>query len=508
MAGKPDLNMISNSESTRGDEPETPRLLGGYAIMREVGRGGMGTVFEARHPRLAKRVALKAMKRSLAGDPVAEERFVREAQAIARIAHPHVVEVFDIGIEDGRPFIVMELLEGETLEALLAREGRLGAARMVDLLLPVVSAVAAIHDRGVVHRDLKPANVMLARRGRFAVEPVVFDFGISRMDAGEGQRDDGGGGTGARAPTGLTDPDLLVGTLPYLSPEQIRDARAAGPLSDQYALAVMVYECIAGRGPFGGGDRAAGGASGAPAANRYEQMHAVMTAVVTPPTAFAPELPSELDEVILRAMSRSPEARYPSVRAFGSALLSFAGGRATWRRWAVELAGADPRAADGETLTDVRSPDPAAPPDAPLDLARERPRRGGARARAAAAGVLALVTTGAVALGLRLAPGPRPSALTQPPAPAREAPVVPAPAGAIAPSGAPMPEPAMPVTPTLIPAAAARSAFVRQRPRSRARQPEPELRGRRATDIRSPAASANMEEIGRDEAINPYVPLR
>ena len=157
---------------TSGEETDR---FGLYATAQVIGGGGMGTVYEARHPTLGKRVALKVIKGTLAGDRVARERFLREARAIALVSHPHVVEVFDVGIEDGRAFIVMELLEGETLEALLAHRGRLGVTQAADLLLPVISATAAIHDTGVVHRDLKPGNVMLARRGRFAVEPVVLE---------------------------------------------------------------------------------------------------------------------------------------------------------------------------------------------------------------------------------------------------------------------------------------------------------------------------------------------
>src|SRR6185436_2283595 len=190
---------------------------------------------EARHPTLGKRVALKVIKGSLAGDPVARERFLRESRAIALVSHPNIVDVFDLGIDGGRAFIVMERLQGETLEALLARKQRLAVSQAVDLLLPVISAAAAIHESGVVHRDLKPGNVMLARRGRFLVEPVVLDFGISRVpDVSVEQQT-------------LTEPQALVGTLAYLSPEQLRDARAAGPLSDQYALGVMLYECVTGK---------------------------------------------------------------------------------------------------------------------------------------------------------------------------------------------------------------------------------------------------------------------
>ena len=219
------------------------RRFGGYITEKVLGQGGMGTVYQARHPTLGKRVALKSIRASLADDPVARQRFLREARAIALISHPHVVDVFDLRIDDERVFMVMELLEGETLDALLAREQRLALSRTVDLLLPVISAAAAIHDAGLVHRDLKPGNVMLAQRGRGLLEPVILDFGISRFS--EAPR---------RGPA-ITERDQLVGTIPYLAPELLRDARAAGPRSDQYAVGVMLYECVTGRQPFVGADR-------------------------------------------------------------------------------------------------------------------------------------------------------------------------------------------------------------------------------------------------------------
>lgn len=303
----------------------------GYVACKVIGSGGMGTVYEARHPTLDKRVALKVIKGTLARDPVARERFTREARAIALVSHPNVVEVFDLGIDDERAFIVMELLEGETLAALLARKGKLGVTRAVELFLPLISAAAAIHDTGVVHRDLKPGNVMLARRGHYAVEPVVLDFGISRI------------GEGSSGDLELTEPHLLVGTLPYVAPEQLRDARAAGRQSDQYALGVMLYECVTGRKPFTGADR-------------YELINAVMTEPIDAPSAIDRAIPAELDAVVLRALARRPEARFPSMRAFGSALLSVAD-RSAWKRWAAEFAGADPTTIDVSTETgqDVRT---------------------------------------------------------------------------------------------------------------------------------------------------------
>jgi eukaryotic-like serine/threonine-protein kinase len=409
-------------------------IFGGYATTKVIGGGGMGTVYEARHPTLGKRVALKVIKGSLAGDRIARERFLREARAIARLSHPNVVDVFDLGIDVDRAFIVMELLEGETLEALLARKGRLAVSQAVDVFLPLISATAAIHDTDVVHRDLKPGNVMLARRGRFAVEPVVLDFGISRT---------------AETTSGdeaLTEPQLLVGTLPYLAPEQLRDARAAGPQSDQYGLGVMLYECVTGRKPFSGADR-------------YELIHAAMTGELAPPSAIDPAIPRELDAVVMRALARRPDARFPSMRAFGSALLSVAD-RATWKRWAAEFAGVDP-SADGAPSTDTAA-----------DVARPiAPRR-----RGTARGQLAL-TLGALALAAGASLGTalfvRGRAPTPPSIPAARAAPVATSEPAPPPSPPPPVAPPAAVAPELPPPARLPPAARRERPARRARAGDP-----------------------------------
>jgi eukaryotic-like serine/threonine-protein kinase len=468
--------------------------FGRYVTTRLLGAGGMGAVYEARHPILGKRVAIKSIKTAHLGDPVSETRFLREAQAAARISHPHVVDIFDIGVDDGRPFIVMEFLEGETLDAALARARRFEVGPLVDLFLPVISAVAAIHDAGVVHRDLKPSNVMLARRGRATIEPVVLDFSISRSlpdDAvGEQPR--------------LTDPQLLVGTLPYLSPEQIRDARAAGPASDQYALGVMLYECLTGLRPFGGNDA-------------YEQMHAAMTATVAAPSTLI-GIPRGLDQVLLRAMNRRPEGRYPGVRALGAELLSFAS-PLTCKRWAPELTGLGPR--DGElsmndTATDTRRP-------------KRRPRfPAGSRRRAAAltAGATLLLTaTAAVWRPLSPTAAPKTSAAHTAVAPAAREPETPSsrepgpspdPGPAAETTEALPPETAPPVrVPTLPALVAPPAGRARARAALEPRAPSDSSSRRRRVAATPPAGAGRStnpgkpaEEAEDDEVIDPFAPIR
>jgi hypothetical protein len=201
--------------------------VGVYEIVRRIGAGGMGVVYEATHTRLGGRAALKLLSAAvLAQDPDARRRFGREGQAAVRIRHPHVLRIFDDGTYQAgpgapeRPYLVMEYLEGESLSALYGREAPLPPERLVDLLLPVLSGVAAAHDQRVIHRDLKPENVFLDQ----TEGPKVVDFGIAKVV--------GAGGPRTRA-------GLIFGTLEYLAPELSNGARFASPQSDQYALGVL-----------------------------------------------------------------------------------------------------------------------------------------------------------------------------------------------------------------------------------------------------------------------------
>jgi serine/threonine protein kinase len=272
--------------------------VGQYVVHREIGKGAMATVYEAEHVGLGKRVALKRLHPHLATDARGVSRFLREGRAATQIRHLHVVEVFDVGTHDGVPYLVMDLLDGVDLSALLRERKKLAPSEVVDILLPVASAVHAAHEAGVVHRDLKPSNILLARRdGDGRASPVVLDFGISKL-----ARD---------AEPDLTASEVLLGTVHYMSPEQTRGGKNASPASDQYALGVMLYEGLTGAKPFVG-------------STPYAIMHAVVSASVLPPSAIDRSLPPALDDVVLRAMHRDPGDRFPSVRALGAALLPWA----------------------------------------------------------------------------------------------------------------------------------------------------------------------------------------
>jgi serine/threonine-protein kinase len=318
---------------------KTPRGVvsrcGVYELVREVNRGGTGSVWEGRHITLGRRVAVKVLHTEAAANPEMVARFEREGQAAARIKHPNVAQMLDVGHDESRLWLVMELLEGEDLDTLLQREAPLPTERAVELMLPVIAAVASAHKAGVVHRDLKPGNIFLALDANGAVTPKVVDFGFSKINVDDGNDD------------GLTREDTALGTLSYMPMEQLMTARQALPASDQYALAVTLYRCVTGRLPFQG-------------ESRYETFKAMSAGVFPSPQTVNEALPEGLDAVILRAMARTPDARFPSMRDFGSALFPFANA-ATQARWARSFGATAPAPA---THTQQPPPRPSTPPPA------------------------------------------------------------------------------------------------------------------------------------------------
>ncbi len=270
-----------------------------YEIVRCIGAGGMGAVFEATHTLLKKRVALKALHANLSRSESGRERFLREAETVARIRHPNVVDITDVGVEGGVPYFVMEFLEGEDVASLLDR-GRLAPAVAADIVVPIASGLCAVHRLGIVHRDIKPENVFLARDNHGEVVPKLVDFGVSK--------DLGALGSGA--------PPLhtVTGTPHYMSPEQARGAAALDGRTDQYALGVMLYQCLSGVRPYD-------------AESLLELMHLIDSGEFTPLRTHVPQLPEELEAIVHRAMARHPRDRFESMNAFGRALLPFASPR-------------------------------------------------------------------------------------------------------------------------------------------------------------------------------------
>jgi predicted Ser/Thr protein kinase len=216
---------------------DVPQFIAGrFRIEREIGTGGMGTVYLATHLGLERPVAVKIIRREFAGDADVAERFLREARTMAKLRHQHAAMIFDAGnLPDGRHFIVMEFVEGETLSQVLAREGRFTPSRTIDIARQICDVLEEAHRLGIVHRDLKPSNILLGPRG-----VCVLDFGVAKVLASSAES------TATCASTGS---GQLIGTPRYMSPEQCLGQRV-GARSDLYSLGVLLYEMLAGRPPF------------------------------------------------------------------------------------------------------------------------------------------------------------------------------------------------------------------------------------------------------------------
>ena len=216
---------------------DVPQFIAGrFRIEREIGRGGMGTVYLATHLGLERPVAVKIIRREFAGDADVADRFLREARTMAKLRHPNAAMIFDAGIlPDGRHFIVMEFVEGETLSQALAREGRFSFSKAVSIATQICDVLEEAHRIGIVHRDLKPSNILLGKRG-----VCVLDFGVAKVLASSAEA------TFTHASTGS---GQLIGTPRYMSPDQCLGQRV-GARSDLYSLGVLLYEMLAGRPPF------------------------------------------------------------------------------------------------------------------------------------------------------------------------------------------------------------------------------------------------------------------
>jgi serine/threonine-protein kinase len=281
-----------------------PGLVGSrvdrYAVEYLLGSGGFGSVYRARHVHTDVVVALKVLKRSMAGDAGLIERFLREAKAAAAVGSPHIVGVLDAGVaSDGQAFLALEYLDGMDLKELAEREGPLPTARLVLVTLQVLDALDAAHARHIVHRDMKPANVFVLRRADergVEVDYVkLLDFGISKMQ-GEGA-----------AGSGLTMTGVAMGTPSYMAPEQFFDAKSVDGRADVYSVAVMLYELLSRRLPFD-------------AESYAELIVKVRTEEPVPLQQLAPQVPTALAQTVMVGLAKDAMKRWQTARDFATAL--------------------------------------------------------------------------------------------------------------------------------------------------------------------------------------------
>jgi hypothetical protein len=266
--------------------------VAGYQVEQQIGRGGMAVVYRALDLRLGRQVALKVLAPHLGADEAFRQRFIRESRAAAGVDHPHIIPVFEAGQAGDLLFIAMRYVSFGDVRALIETEGRLSVARAASITAQVASALDAAHAHGLIHRDVKPGNVLLAETGGSGTDHVYLsDFGLSKHSL---------------AATTLTATGQFMGTLDYVSPEQIQGQPADGR-ADQYALACTAVEMLTGAPPF----------------KRDESMAllwAQLEALPPPVTERRPELPPAIDTVIRTALAKSPADRYPTCLAFASAL--------------------------------------------------------------------------------------------------------------------------------------------------------------------------------------------
>jgi hypothetical protein len=271
-------------------------VAGKLRVVRLLGTGGMGAVYEVEHEITRHHRALKVLHPGIAKSPQLVARFLREASAAGRIGNPHIAETFDAGhLESGEPYLLMELLEGETLDTRLHRLGPLDPAELADLVFQACDGVQAAHDAGIVHRDLKPENLFVTATRDGSPFLKILDFGISKFDAER---------TGS---LGVTAEGAVMGTPFYMPPEQVRGATTIDARADVYALGVILYECASGARPYD--------------AQTLEHLAVLIHEGKAMPLAErCPALSPEFCAVVHRAMAVERESRFSSARALGEAL--------------------------------------------------------------------------------------------------------------------------------------------------------------------------------------------
>jgi len=260
--------------------------IGPYRITKQLGVGGMATVWKAYHPALDRYVAIKVLHPSFKEDPQFTTRFQREARIVAKLVHPHIVPIYDFSQHERMSYLVMRYIDGRTLKALL-REGSLTLDRMMEIVEPAGQALAYAHDQGVLHRDIKPSNFIISSED----EVFLTDFGLARM---------------AESTDTTLSRDMLVGTPQYISPEQARGEKL-DPRTDVYSLGVVLFEMLTGKVPYD-------------ADTPYAVIHDHIFSPLPLPTEFNPALPETVERVVLKALAKDRNDRFPGVREMVTSL--------------------------------------------------------------------------------------------------------------------------------------------------------------------------------------------
>jgi serine/threonine-protein kinase len=286
---------------------------GRYVVERLLGRGGMGLVLEARHRELEQKVAIKVILPEFSANSVVAARFMREAKVAARVSGRHLVRVFDVGkLDSGMPYLAMELLSGNDLDAEVSRRGALPIEEAIDYMVQAALGLAELHTQGIVHRDLKPSNLFISTAdGERTIK--ILDFGISKEAPGQ---------VGA-----LTGTDTAIGTPSYMSPEQIKTPKEVDPRSDIWSLGVILAELLTTKLPFPSESASVG-----------ELFGIILFRDPVPPRQRRPDLPLALSDVVMRCLSKNPDQRYRDVAEFAEALRPFASDASRHRIDAVRRA--------------------------------------------------------------------------------------------------------------------------------------------------------------------------